>query len=374
MTKNVFMLLRTTFKHDSRVLKEASSLSRAGYRVVIIAVHDRSVPKFEDLEGVIVKRLVLMMSRFRRNKLTSVLKHLEFLLRAGIEVRNADIIHCHDIKPLVAGVVAKYIYMGRKKLVYDAHEHESEVKWLKGFEKQLVAWQERLLIRFADHVITVSGSIARDYRQRYAIKEPSLVLNAPVLSSTEKTDILKSTLGISAGKKVFLYQGALDSGRGIELLLEVFFDAPEQSVVVFMGYGPLATYVESCSATSEAVFYIPAVPPEALLNYTSSADYGLSLIEDVCLSYRFCLPNKIFEYMMVGVPVLCSNLPEMAKVITETGTGVVVDDYDEASIKVAAKKIISMDRGKLVDACHAAKDTYCWERQEEVLLGVYSSL
>lgn len=370
--KKIKMILRTNYKNDSRVIKESVSLSKAGYDVSVLAVHEPSVCMSEVVSGCNVKRLKLFFSRFKRTKLSGALRHLEFVLRAVFELRGADIIHCHDIKPLLPSVIAKYIFFKKIKLVYDAHEHESEVKWLKGWEKNVVRWQEEFLIKFADHVITVSESIATDYAKRYGISKPIVVLNTPKYMLPKVNQRLRNELAIPEGLDIFLYQGCLDYGRGIPDLLEVFKDIGG-SCVVFMGDGPMAGRVEDAARAYSNVFYIPAVPHSELHDYTSSAKYGLSMIEDLCLSYRYCLPNKIFEYMMAGIPVLCSDLPEMSRVIRETGAGVVSSGGVEG-LKSSIESIRNLDGHELSEACLLASEKYCWERQENTLLRIYQDI
>ncbi|MBF4328677.1 glycosyltransferase, partial [Vibrio anguillarum] len=100
----------------------------------------------------------------------------------------------------------------------------------------------------------------------------------------------------------------------------------DRNVLVCMGYGPLEALIQEKAHQQSTIFFHPAVTPDVLLNYTSSADYGVSFIEDSCLSYRYCLPNKMFEYLMAGLPVLTSNLFEMKRLVEIEGVGIVAEE------------------------------------------------
>ncbi|MEI8605382.1 glycosyltransferase [Pseudoalteromonas sp. B160] len=203
---------------------------------------------------------------------------------------------------------------------------------------------EKLLIGFADKVITVSDSIAEEYVRLYNIEKPHLVLNCPAYIDVSKNNLFRDNFAIHAEQKIFLYQGALNKGRGIEILLEAFKKLNDSTkVLVIMGYGELEKIVKLEADNSQNIFFQPAVKPEVVLNYTSSADFGVSFIEDSCLSYRYCLPNKMFEYTMAGLPVLVSNLVEMKKFVEEHSVGVVSDENTVNGFYDAFSKIEEFD-------------------------------
>jgi glycosyltransferase involved in cell wall biosynthesis len=234
---------------------------------------------------------------------------------------------------------------------------------------------ERLFIRHAAAVITVSHSIAREYSRIYGISEPHVVLNCPNYVELPKTDTLRKIFGLSGAQKIFLYQGALATGRGIEIMLDAFSQRKDRDcVLVCMGYGPLEAMIKDCAQGSDNIFFHPAVSPDALLTYTGSADYGISFIEDLCLSYRYCLPNKLFEYLMAGIPVLVSNLVEMREFVETEGVGVVADDNSVNGFLGAVGRLLERDDAGLRNRAREASRRYCWENQETVLRDVYGSL
>lgn len=115
----------------------------------------------------------------------------------------------------------------------------------------------------------------------------------------------------------------MGKGRGIEILLE-YFEKHETNgnVLVCMGFGEFEDLVKSKAKISNNIFFHKAMPHDIYLNYTSSADYGIAFIEVCNLNTRYCLPNKLFEYLMAGIPVITSNSFEMKKLVEQEKVGV----------------------------------------------------
>jgi len=174
---------------------------------------------------------------------------------------------------------------------------------------------------------------------------------------------------------LFLYQGVLSPGRGIELLLEAFAGVDDpQRILVFMGSGPLEAQISGCSGIRGNVRLHPAVAPLHLAEFTASADVGLCLIEDTCLSYRYCMPNKLFEYLAAGVPTLVSDLPEIVAVVNRLSAGWVLPSWSVAALQTFVN---SIDAGAVAErraGTARAAEEYSWEAQVPVLRTVYERL
>lgn len=374
MKTRVVSIVLNNFVNDTRVLNEAISLQRAGYDVTIVALHEDGLAERELVQSVPVHRIRLDGKQWGKKSVTEVFRYGSLAYRIIREYRHAAIFHCNDLAALPIGVFTKLFANRRSKIVYDAHEYETEANGLKGLEKIMRSWLERMLIGNADTVITVSDSIANEYTRLYGIRKPGLVLNCPRFVEVKKHDLFREELGIPADKLIFLYQGVLNAGRGVELLLEAFSDPEGDSVIVFMGFGPLVSEIQERARTINRVYFRAAVEPRVLLRYTSSADYGVALIEDVSLSNRYCLPNKVFEYMMAGVPLLCSDLPEMRRLLEAHGLGVVIPEFTPAGVQRAVADLRAMSYEELVRNVTAARREFNWEAQEKFLLQAYASL
>jgi len=373
--KKAISVVLNNFTNDSRVLKENISLQKAGYDVRVIALLKDGLKEFEVIQGIPVYRVKLKSKSWYKNKFIQLIKYLEFVYRVVKLYKYEDIIHCNDLDTLSIGVIIKKLYRKDVKIIYDAHEYETERNGINGFNKYLLRITEKILIKYVDKVITVSDSIANEYAKIYNIEKPALVLNTPQYNDIKKEDIFRKTLGIGKDKTIFLYQGGFTKGRGIEILLDTFKNIKNKNlVIVFMGYGHLEEVIKKMSKKYENIYFHKAVSPNNLLKYTSSADFGISTIEDTCLSYRYCLPNKIFEYLMAEIPVIVSNLYEIKKLVEKNSIGVVAKENTPNGLREAILKAQKLDKNQLIDNIKKVKNIYNWEEQEKALLKVYRSL
>jgi glycosyltransferase involved in cell wall biosynthesis len=374
--KKIFSIVLNNFKNDSRVLKENISLNKAGYDVKILALHEEPLKEKEIIQNIPVHRIKLKTRKWSKNKLIQIIKYCELLYVIIRYYRKADIYHCNDLGALPIGVIIKKIFNKKAKIVYDAHEYETEVYGLTGIEKRINKVLERWLIKYVDSFITVSYSIANAYVKLYEIEKPYLILNCPYYTNDiPKKDIFRTLFKIKDESTIFIYQGGLSSGRGIELILEVFSKIKDKSkVVIFMGYGPLQDKIKKYTEIEENIFFHKAVPQNLIIEYTNSADIGFSLIEDTCLSYAFCLPNKIFEYIMADIPVIASNgLLEVKRFIQKYKIGLTTD-HNFDSVYNIVNKIKKEDLIIYRKNLDTVKKIYNWEKQEEDLLLLYKNL
>jgi len=373
--KKITSIVLNNFKNDSRVLKENISLQKAGYDVKVVALHEEPLKEYDEVQNIPVHRVKLKSRGWSKQKLIQLIKYFEFIYKVVMQYKRSDIIHCNDLNSLPIGVIIKIFFNKNAKIVYDAHEYETELNGLKGVQKKLVKWLEKRLIKYADKVITVSDAIADEYVKLYDIEKPALVLNTPPYKEIEKKNIFRETLGIKENQTIFLYQGGLSKGRGIEILLEAFKTIDnENAVIVLMGYGPLENLIKETSKEHKNIYFHQAVSPHVLLDYTSSADFGISTIEDTCLSYRYCLPNKMFEYLMAEIPVIVSNLYEMKRLVETNKIGTVAKENSPDGLKEAIEKAVKLDKIELKTNIQKLKTIYNWEEQEKVLIKLYEEL
>lgn len=368
-------LVLNNFINDSRVLKTSRTLLNSGYDVCVVALHDADLKENETTRGVSVHRIKLVSRAWSKHKIIQVFKLLEFIGRFVLRYRKLDVLHCNDLNGLFVGFCCK-LTRTKITIIYDSHEFAiNDVPHQSARSIKLKKMLEGFLIKFAHSVINVSDSIANEYSRLYNIPKPHLVLNCPAYHEQTKRNLFRENLGIRADQTIFLYQGGLSKGRGIELLLEAFSDLDtDKNVLVCMGYGPLECLIQEKAQQQNTIFFHPAVSPDVLLNYTSSADYGVSFIEDSCLSYRYCLPNKMFEYLMAGLPVLTSNLFEMKRLVETEGVGIVAEENTVEGFRNAVEASLSQDYDAIQKNVFAARKKYCWEEQEKVLKEIYHAL
>jgi glycosyltransferase involved in cell wall biosynthesis len=259
-------------------------------------------------------------------------------------------------------------------LVYDCHELETERNGLRGINQVVDRWVERALIRRCDAVVVVSESIADWYAGTYGIPRPAVVRNIPdVRGQAAGGDrrIFRERFGIPDEALVFVTQGALFAGRRIEELLRIFERAAPGRHLVVMGYGPLEELVRATAARVPNIHFQPAVPPGEVLRHTQGADVGIHGGENVCLSYYYSLPNKVFEYVLAGVPVLGNDWPEIRRLVAGEGCGwVVAEEAWQAAVDGLTWEAVAAARARTA----AAAARYSWAQEETVLLDVYQKV
>ncbi|MBT8401132.1 MAG: glycosyltransferase [Rhodothermia bacterium] len=248
----------------------------------------------------------------------------------------ADIFHASDLYTLAAAVKASRRH--RAKCTYDARELYANV--VSTVNRPYVSWFWRLIersyIRQCEATFTVSNSIADLIALRYAVPTPTVVENVPPYrtraDNAGKTG-LRRRLNLSKSEVLIIHQGQMRPYRGCEVLVRAVPMLDKRAHVAFLGSGPLAPELKVLAASlgcSNRVHFIDPVPPDQLLDITAETDIGVTLLEDVCLNHHYALPNKLFEYLAAGIPVLGSNLPEIAKVIHQFNVGLVCNPGDSA--------------------------------------------
>ncbi len=371
--KNIVSIVLNNFTHDNRVLKENLSLSQNGFKPIVVALHEGNLPTHEFFNGIETYRIKLLSKNWSKNPCIQAIKYIELIFRFIFMFKNADIYHCNDLNALPLGILAKLVFNRKARIVYDAHEYEIERTGMGKKTRLFAHLLEGILIKFADLVITVSDSIANEYARLYNMKKPALVLNCPAYKPFVKHDLFREELGIRKDQKIFIYQGGLSKERGLDKLLDYFSSLKDDSkVIVFMGYGSMEKEIKECKSPN--VYFHAAVSASVLLKYTSSADYGVFVYENHCKSIYYCLPNKLFEFMHAGLPVIVANLYELSRFVKNNEIGVVAENTSKESIEIAISKIEKLDYQKMSqNALNIAKE-YCWENQEKNLIRKYKAI
>ena len=368
----------TEFRNESRVLKQTHSLISSGLvaNVYIAALHEKSLNIKETLDnGVVIQRFNLSTRKLSKNFFVQIIKYLEFCWRVFFFYRKSNIklVNVHSLGLLPLGVFLKFVYGA--KLVYDTHELETETNGLAGARKKLSKFLEKQLIKYVNMTLVVGENIADWYQKTYCIERPTVVMNAPVYQSLPQSNIFRETFAIRSDQVIFLYQGGLAKGRGVHLLLESFLARTnDQAVIVFMGYGELEEAIMSAAKQSDTVFYHPAVAPDVVLDYTVAADVGFSFIENTCLSYYYCMPNKLFEYAMAGLPVVISDMKEMREFVERYNFGVVAKDATSECINKVVDEMLGLNLQDMKENAQQAAIKNSWEVQEKNMLKAYQTL
>lgn len=371
----VISLLVTNFKNDNRVYRMAKSLSQHGFPTTVIAWKKGDVAEKENFNGVEVERVVVSSDKWKRlNLIIGAIQYFEFAFRVISRYRKVDAWHCNDYEAFVIGVLAK-ITRPRLKLIYDCHELESHRNGKGALMRFAIRTIERLFISWAELVITVSPSIQEFYKRKYNLSFVALVRNLPNEMQILHTNTLREKLGLKDNQMVFLYQGMLGKGRGIEVLLNAFDSRKTtDAVIVFMGFGALKEQIEAFAARNENIFFIPAVSYSEIPMYTGSADVGVNSVEPTCLSYKYSLPNKLFEYIQSEIPVLTNPLPDCIALVNEYKVGRVIPVWSADAINEVVNDVLKEDLSVYQPHLKSAKKILNWEVEEQALISAYKSI
>jgi len=362
--------------HESRILRSVEVIERLGRfeKIIVVGVAGPGLPDEEAIsERILFKRIPRKFFANSTGFIAKILKTIEWSVRTFHYASSLSVTcvsaHSLAVLPLCAAIKARTGAI----LVYDTHELETEVHHLQGARKSIAKVVERSAIRSVDETIVVSDSIGVWYRETYPSLDPVTVRNLPatphVIGTLSKAN-LRALLGLNNTDILFLYQGGLISGRGIERLLRLFAAMPPHLHIAFLGDGPLSTYVESCAAEHVNIHRLSAVPPLEVVHYTRSADIGVCLTEKSCLSHEYSLPNKLFEYLLAGIPVIVPDLAEQRAIVEPNGFGWVLDTDDtHAAAFLSALSRTDIEARK--KAVQTQGRHFSWDEERSVLEAFY---
>ena len=347
---------------DQRVQKTARTLESAGFDVKVIA---RKLPGSPEVAGNLKHHRIKVLFH------TSFLAYAEWNIRLFFYLlfHKKNFLQPNDLDTLPANYLTS-ILTGTP-LVYDSHELFTEIPELidHAFVRKVWASIEAFIFPRLKHVYTVSPSVAKHYENKYGV-HVDVVRNLPSLHQNVQTYTLPDEC---KGKKIILYQGAINPGRGLEKAIDAM-QYLDDSVLVIAGSGPLLDTLQKQSKNeplSGRVFFTGRLDPDRLRGLTRQADVGLSIEEDLGLNYRYALPNKIFDYIHAGVPVLVSDLPEMKKIIEEYRLGKVLYDRNPQYIARLIKETMAMKGHIDFDS---AKQALNWEKESLSITEIFRNL
>ncbi len=405
---------------DSRAHRIARSCVARGDTVTIYARRELGMPAEEQLDGYRVIRVPLQAADFREPVVTSrtnlerainvsrltlrrVVRRIQRLFTDRAVIHRmalfpwrprswaeplAAVAEPHDIwHGMWAGSLPALDHIRSRhggRSVYDSRDiylRSRDFDGMRPWQRRLMTWFEARWARRADAVVTVNDSYARILTRDLGIPTPAVIMNCPARwdPPVPRPDRIRERLALAATTRVVLYQGQLISHRGIEQAMDAILDV-DDAVLVLMGMGKRERYTTLASGPSYAgkVMVIEAVSPRELLEWTASADVMVMAIQPNSENHRHTTPQKLWEAMAAGVPVVASDLPGMASVVRETGCGELCDPTSPISIADAIRRILDGgpdairaigDRGLA-----AAHERYNWETQFQVLAGVYARL
>ena len=402
------MALYGDITFDSRVRREAETLAASGYDVTLVCLAGPTEPV--DLPAgvnVVIQRptrtSVLPGSHTigpgaRRGRLRRLVARLTWMWRYVANLRawgravpvvcgEVDIWHLHDLTAL-AGVLPA---LGSGvPVVYDAHElflESGTAAVLPAAIRRLLRAYEQRLVANVSAIITVNDELASVLRRRYGAQRVDVVHNCPARWSPPATrpTLIRDAAGIPDDEPVVLYHGSLGTNRGIEQLMDALLRPGLEKVhLILLGPGVIrATYVARSRAPEwrGRVHVLDPVLPAELLPWVASADIGALPIQRSTLNHYLSTPNKLFECLAAGIPVVASDFPAMHRIVMDDPSGplgVVCDPASVDEVAAAVRFLLELEpsvadvmRARCVAA---ARGRWNWEEESAALLALYRDL
>jgi len=310
----------------------------------------------------------------------NLLSYAEFVVKAVVAAHRtrADVYEAHDLPALLPAVLVARLR--GTPVLYRANEIFSETHARVRFASFWRA-MDRWLVPLCDDVVTPDEHRGRIYLEEYGARRlPLTVRNCPPLrpplASTRLRDLLAAR-GIQFST-IVLYQGMVDPMRCVEELAEATrsFDPGVVLVILGPGFGSWSDPAARLRGY-ERIVVLPRVPYDELASYTASADIGVLLYRNDCRNNYYCAPNKLFEYMMAGLPVVAPDFPGVVPLVEGEGVGVCADPSDPAAIAAAVNRLARDPEGcrrMKARGLRRARERYCWELESVPLLERHEAL
>lgn len=293
-----------------------------------------------------------------------------------------DVVHAND-----GNTLAPAMWVARRtgaRIVYDAHElwRDRNVRKDRPLAPYVEALIETIGVHRSSAVITVSGSIADWMQRTYRLGErPTLVRNAPRLAEEATASpgasrgALRRLAALGPDTSVIAYGGRITTSRGIEETLAALVHLPDDVHFVLLGYGE-EHYLDDLRAeaarlgVADRMHLVGAVEPAQVADALADGDLAVVYVRPVCLSYRFSLPNKLFEAVHAGLPIVAAELPDTAALVRQHGVGEIFDLGSPQDLAAAITRVLAAPETYRAAAVRAAREL-SWEHEEKLLIELY---
>jgi len=393
----ILMLAPDSQMIDRRIVQEAHALQQAGHAVTVVAGFDCEREQHFDLAGVAVHRFATAAARPTGNdrprlpRLRAIASRLwiawqrargDGLLpeeRRMVELAGAfaaDAVHCHDLPVLRAGAVLAARW--RVPLLYDAHEiYHAQVSLPAALRTRLLR-DERQLAPRCEAIVTVNDFLADALQRLHGGARPIVVHNSVDPSTVPARGAGRLRASLPGAGPLLLFQGWLGRERNLDVMVRATALLPPPVRLAIVGYGehePVLRTLAKELHVADRVHFLGAVPSHELPAYTIEADLGLIPYLPIDLNHRLCSPNKFFEFVAAGVPVVAHDLPFFRAMAERHGVVQLADMADAGAIAsaiTAALAPANLDR--LRANCPRAADALAWRHDAARLLAIYARL
>lgn len=283
---------------------------------------------------------------------------------------NYDVVVAHELWGLEAGYfLAKYY---NAKLIYDSHELELHrySNWSRRSHIRKTEYENKY-IKSAHYTTTVSQGCASHIKKHYNIDEDRIsVIYNTRMSRNINLDI-SPTIKDSATKpnsaKIIVYTGSVTNNRGIETIIQALPGIDVNFEFILLGkidinFKPTLDKLISNSTAKDRIKFLNPVHYDDVIGFISTANIAVVPIVDACLSYRYCMPNKLFEAAFAGLPIVASNLPDMKRFIEMHKLGMTYNPECPISLISAINSISSILQSSNTQKNKEIIEEYCFEK------------
>jgi glycosyltransferase involved in cell wall biosynthesis len=377
----VCLVVHGPARYFRRVERNARALAANGWEVVLVGIRDDEAPAFEQREGYTVKRVSLATRALP--DWSRPLRFVEGVAKTFWAAwrEDADVYNPRDIPPMLACQLAAWLRGAVVVTDSDELNLYRNWPWTKAWWwKPLAKPYEGFFLRRAAACMTSDEGRADILVREYGISRPVVVLNVPERYEKLEPDLEFRERALGGRRYLLIYQGVLVPNRGLPQLVEAMRRL-DDCALVLVGRGHLRDALRRQVADlglGDRVSVLDIVSFDQMMRMTAASDAGLIPIVGSCLSYVYAAPSKLFEDMMAGVPVVASDLPDMAEVVRREGVGsLIADPEDPAAIADAVRRLLDDEEPPRVKGERgraAALARYNWERERAKLLDVYARL
>jgi len=343
---------------DQRVFRTCDCFNEMGFDILLIG---------RQLKNSLAVNNNYKTIRFRLIFNKGFLFYAEYNIRLFFKLlfTKKQLLYSNDLDTLLPNFLVSKL--NSSKLIYDSHEYFTEVPELISRPRTRSFWLtlEKFIFPKLKNVITVNQKLAEIYSNKY--KVPVTVIKNVPYSCSETS--FRPLLNLPENQKIILYQGALNIGRGLELMIDSL-KYLKNHLLVLAGDGDITAQLKlrvTRNHLEDRVKFTGKLLPDELIKLTHQADLGLSLEEDLGLNYRYCLPNKVFDYIHAGIPVLVSKLPLLEELLNQYKIGECLNTRNPKSLAAAIEKMIVNKSDYLHDLEKAATDLN-WNHEKKTLI------
>lgn len=367
-----FDIIHTTISpcdNERRIFNEASTASEDGFFVKIIALKIPEVPRISYITNGIIKRLSI------KNWRNGLFKFLSFNLKLLLHLlkEKFQLIHVHDLWVLPASSIAKFLK--RKPLIYDVHEYARGLEIFREKKRSGFVWgiAEKLFIRFVDSIICINQFHANLLKETYPqIPHPSILMNFPSIKMENSEAALSD---FKSRENMVIFQGILKQGRNLHRIIESM-QFVESGCLKILGHGELEMELRNvvdALGLDKKIQFIGKYSWDKIHQQSSKARAALVLFDSDSLNYRYAAPNKFFEAVFAGTPVIASRIPSFEYYLSKFEVGLLIDASSPSNIADAIEKLLTDENSwdRFHSNCLKARVEWNWEKQEDQLVKIY---